>query len=183
VHIAADLISQLEHDPLAWAVCVTDSPGLGEAVRGAFDEMAPEAARAGIIAESAGRHGAVVLIDDLEQALAVSVAFAPEHLSLQGAAAEALRDRVRGAGAVFCGALSPVSMGDYVAGPNHTLPTQGAARYRGPLSVMDFVRWPSVVELSAEDFDMLAPVACVLATAEGLHGHEQAIRLRMRDDS
>ncbi len=182
-HIAADLISQLEHDPLAWAVCVTDSPGLAEAVREAFDEMAPEAARAGIIAESAGRHGAVVLIDELEQALAVSLAFAPEHLSLQGASAEALRDRVRGAGAVFCGALSPVSMGDYVAGPNHTLPTQGAARYRGPLSVMDFVRWPSVVELSAEDFDILAPVACELATAEGLHGHEQAIRLRMRDGS
>jgi histidinol dehydrogenase len=182
-YIAADLISQLEHDPLAWAVCVTDSPGLAEAVREAFDGMAPEAARAGIIAESAGRHGAVVLIDELEQALAVSLAFAPEHLSLQGAAAEALRDRVRGAGAVFCGALSPVSMGDYVAGPNHTLPTQGAARYRGPLSVMDFVRWPSVVELSAEDFDLLAPVACTLATAEGLHGHEQAIRLRMRDDS
>ena len=68
---------------------------------------------------------------------------------------------------------------DYVAGPNHTLPTQGAARYRGPLSVMDFVRWPSVVELTAADFDALAPVACVLATAEGLHGHEQAIRLRM----
>jgi len=125
----------------------------------------------------------VVLIDELEQALAVTLAFAPEHLSLQGAAAEALRDRVRGAGAVFCGALSPVSMGDYVAGPNHTLPTQGAARYRGPLSVMDFVRWPSVVELSTAEFDALAPVACVLATAEGLHGHEEAIRLRMRGES
>jgi histidinol dehydrogenase len=70
-------------------------------------------------------------------------------------------------------------MGDYIAGPNHTLPTQGAARYRGPLSVMDFVRWPSVVDLTGEEFDMLAPVATVLATAEGLHGHEQAIRLRM----
>ena len=108
-------------------------------------------------------------------------AFAPEHLSLQGRAAEALRDRVRGAGAVFCGALSPVSMGDYIAGPNHTLPTQGAARYRGPLSVMDFVRWPSVVDLTAEEFDALAPVAVTLATAEGLYGHEQAIRLRMEE--
>ena len=84
-------------------------------------------------------------------------AFAPEHLSLQGRAAEALRDRVRGAGAVFCGALSPVSMGDYIAGPNHTLPTQGAARYRGPLSVMDFVRWPSVVDLTGEEFDSAGP--------------------------
>jgi len=180
-HIAADLISQLEHDPLAWAVCVTDSAALAEEVRLTFDRVAPGAARAGIIAESAGRHGAVVMVDDLDEALAAAAAFAPEHLSLQGAAAESLRDRVRGAGAVFCGTLSPVSMGDYVAGPNHTLPTQGAARYRGPLSVMDFVRWPSVVDLSAREFDALAPVACVLATAEGLHGHEQAIRLRMEE--
>jgi histidinol dehydrogenase len=70
-------------------------------------------------------------------------------------------------------------MGDYIAGPNHTLPTQGAARYRGPLSVMDFVRWPSVVDLGADEFDMLAPIATELAISEGLHGHEQAIRLRM----
>ncbi|MGH7721858.1 MAG: histidinol dehydrogenase [Candidatus Dormibacteria bacterium] len=179
-HIAADLISQLEHDPLAWAVCVTDSRALAGSVQAAFERASPAAVRTGIIAESAGRHGAVVVVDRLEQALPVASAFAPEHLSLQGTAAEALRDRVRGAGAVFCGPLSPVSIGDYVAGPNHTLPTQGAARYRGPLSVMDFVRWPSVVELSADEFAALAPVACVLATAEGLHGHEQAIRLRMR---
>ncbi len=177
--IAADLVSQLEHDPLAWAVCVTDSDALASAVRDAFDSAAPAAARAGIIADSAGRHGAIVTVDSLEVALALVSAFAPEHLSLQGAAAEALRDRVRGAGAVFCGTLSPVSMGDYVAGPNHTLPTQGAARYRGPLSVMDFVRWPSVVDLRGEEFDALAPVAMALAAAEGLGGHEQAIRLRM----
>jgi histidinol dehydrogenase len=177
--IAADLVSQLEHDPLAWAVCLTDSSALAEAVRAAFDLVAPAAARSGIIADSAGRHGAVVTVDSLESALPMVTAFAPEHLSLQGRAAEALRDRVRGAGAVFSGTLSPVSMGDYIAGPNHTLPTQGAARYRGPLSVMDFVRWPSVVDLTGEEFDMLAPVARVLATAEGLHGHEQAIRLRM----
>jgi histidinol dehydrogenase len=72
-------------------------------------------------------------------------------------------------------------MGDYVAGPNHTLPTGGAARYRGPLSVMDFQRWQSVVELSVEEFDDLSPVACALAAAEGLRGHERAIRLRMED--
>jgi histidinol dehydrogenase len=180
-HIAADLISQLEHDPLAWAVCLTDSDDFARSVQTAFESRAAGAVRAGIIAESAGRHGAVVVLDDLEQALPVAEAFAPEHLSLQGSAAEALRDRVRGAGAVFCGPLSPVSMGDYVAGPNHTLPTQGAARYRGPLSVMDFVRWTSVVDLTPVEFDALAPVACTLALAEGLHGHEEAIRLRMEE--
>jgi histidinol dehydrogenase len=178
-YIAADLISQLEHDPLAWAVCVTDSPELAQGVAAQFAERAPAAARSGIIAESAGRHGALVLVADLAEAMEVAASFAPEHLSLQGAQAERLRDRVRGAGAVFCGGLSPVSMGDYIAGPNHTLPTQGAARYRGPLSTMDFVRWPSVAELDPAEFDALAPVACVLAEAEGLLGHEQAIRLRM----
>jgi histidinol dehydrogenase len=178
-HIAADLVSQLEHDTLAWAVCITDSDALAESVRVSFDRAAPAAARAGIIASSAGRHGALVTVDHLDEAVEMVSAFAPEHLSLQGGSAEALRDRVRGAGAVFCGTLSPVSIGDYVAGPNHTLPTQGAARYRGPLSVMDFVRWPSVVDLAGAEFDVLAPVACVLANAEGLLGHEQAIRLRM----
>jgi histidinol dehydrogenase len=178
-NIAADLVSQLEHDPLAWAVCITDSRALAESVRRSFARIAPAAARAGIIADSAGRHGAVVTVDELDSALPMVSAFAPEHLSLQGHAAEALRDRVRGAGAVFCGALSPVSIGDYIAGPNHTLPTQGAARYRGPLSVMDFVRWPSVVDLTAAEFDALAPVAATLASAEGLYGHEQAIKLRM----
>jgi histidinol dehydrogenase len=75
--------------------------------------------------------------------------------------------------------MSPVSIGDYVAGPNHTLPTQGAARYRGPLAVMDFVRWPSFVHLSAEEFDVLAPVAISLARAEGLQAHEAAIQARI----
>jgi histidinol dehydrogenase len=76
--------------------------------------------------------------------------------------------------------MSPVSIGDYVAGPNHTLPTQGAARYRGPLAVMDFIRWPSVVQLSDAEFDALAPVAICLAEAEGLAAHEAAIRTRLR---
>jgi histidinol dehydrogenase len=180
-YIAADLISQLEHDPLAWAVCVTDSPQLADSVVAEFAQRAPNATRSGIIAESAGRHGAVVVVADLEEAVELTASFAPEHLSLQGIPAEALRDRVRSAGAVFIGALSPVSMGDYVAGPNHTLPTQGAARYRGPLSTMDFVRWPSVVDLGPADFDALAPAARALAQAEGLLGHEQAIRLRAEE--
>ena len=109
----------------------------------------------------------------------LAAGFAPEHLSLQGAAAERLHERVRNAGAVFIGAMSPVSIGDYVAGPNHTLPTQGAARYRGPLAVMDFVRWPSFVRLSPEEFDALAPVAMSLAHAEGLPAHEAAIQARI----
>ncbi len=179
--VAADLVSQLEHDPLAWAVCLTDSPTLAGEVAEAFSEEAAAAARGGIIAEAAGRHGAVVLTESLDAARRLADEFAAEHLSLQGEAAEALRDEPHTASAVFVGRRSPVSMGDYVAGPNHTLPTGGAARYRGPLSVMDFQRWQSVVDLSAEEFDDLSPVACALAAAEGLRGHERAIRLRMED--
>jgi histidinol dehydrogenase len=178
--VAADLVSQLEHDPLAWAVCLTDDAALAESIAARFTEVADDAARREIIGIAAGKHAAVVRCESHEEMLALAAAFAPEHLSLQGAAAESLLDSVRNAGAVFVGSMSPVSIGDYVAGPNHTLPTQGAARYRGPLAVMDFVRWPSVVRLSNAEFDALAPVAISLAEAEGLAAHEQAIRTRMR---
>lgn len=177
--IAADLVSQLEHDPLAWAVCLTDDAHLAARVAEHFAGAAASAARGGIIEAAAGDHAAITVCTTLDEALSIAEVFAPEHLSLQGGAAEALRDRVRAAGAVFCGAMSPVSIGDYVAGPNHTLPTHGAARYRGPLSVMDFVRWPSVVQLSASELETLAPIACELADAEGLPGHALAIRARL----
>jgi histidinol dehydrogenase len=178
--VAADLVSQLEHDPLAWAVCLTDDAALAEAVATRFAEAAGDAARREIIGMAAGKHAAVVRCETHDEMLALAEAFAPEHLSLQGVAAESLLDAVRNAGAVFVGSMSPVSIGDYVAGPNHTLPTQGAARYRGPLAVMDFVRWPSVVRLSDAEFDALAPIAISLAEAEGLTAHEQAIRARLR---
>ncbi len=180
VLIAADLVSQLEHDPLAWAVCLTDDAGLATAVATHFRAAAEDAARSEIIGIAAGRHAAVVLCESLLDGIALAAGFAPEHLSLQGMAAEALRDDVRNAGAVFVGPMSPVSIGDYVAGPNHTLPTQGAARYRGPLAVMDFLRWPSFVQLSDLEFDVVAPVAIALAQAEGLQAHETAIRTRTR---
>jgi histidinol dehydrogenase len=178
--VAADLVSQLEHDPLAWAVCLTDDSTLAEAIAVRFAQVAGDAVRREIIGMAAGVHAAVVPCGSTDEMLTLAAAFGPEHLSLQGAAAEALRGSVRNAGAVFVGKMSPVSIGDYIAGPNHTLPTQGAARYRGPLAVMDFVRWPSVVHLSDAEFDALAPVAICLAEAEGLAAPEGAIRARMR---
>jgi histidinol dehydrogenase len=178
--VAADLISQLEHDPLAWAICLTDDTGLAAAISAKFAEAAGDAARHEIIGMAAGKHAAAVACASTDEMISLAAAFAPEHLSLQGTAAEALRDSVRNAGAVFVGAMSPVSIGDYIAGPNHTLPTQGAARYRGPLAVMDFIRWPSFVQLSDAEFDAVARVAIRLSEAEGLAAHEQAIRTRMR---
>jgi histidinol dehydrogenase len=178
--VAADLVSQLEHDPLAWAICLTDDAALADSIANRFSEAAGEAARREIIGMAAGKHAAMVQCNSHDEMLTLAAAFAPEHLSLQGAGAESLLGSVRNAGAVFVGSMSPVSIGDYVAGPNHTLPTQGAARYRGPLAVMDFIRWPSVVHLSDAEFDALAPVAISLAGAEGLAAHEQAIRTRMK---
>ena len=178
--VAQDLVSQLEHDPRAWALCLTDDSVLAERIADAFARVAAEAARAGIIAAAAGAHAGITVCDGLAEAVTFAEEFAPEHLSLQGDAAERLRDSIRNAGAIFCGTLSPVSMGDYVAGPNHTLPTGGAARHRGPLAVMDFTRWPSVVQLSAAEYEELAPIAERLAEAEGLAGHAAAIRARLR---
>ena len=178
--VALDLISQLEHDPRAWALCFTDDAGLADGIAAEFAGAADVAAREGIIAAAAGSHAGVTVCSGLDEAVALAEEFAPEHLSLQGDAAERVRDTVCNAGAVFVGSLSPVSMGDYVAGPNHTLPTGGAARYRGPLSVMDFTRWPSVVQLSAAEYEELAPIAWRLAEAEGLAGHAEAIRARLR---
>jgi histidinol dehydrogenase len=177
--VAADLVSQLEHDPLAWAVCITDDTAFAADVQREFTRAAESAQRSGIIEAAAGRHGILVTVGDMEEALQLSDDFAPEHLELQGDAAEQLAERVRCAGAIFVGGNAPVPMGDYIAGPNHTLPTGGAARFAGPLSVMDFVRWSSVTRLSARDVEQLGPAACILAEAEGLHGHTESIRLRM----
>jgi histidinol dehydrogenase len=177
--VAADLVSQLEHDPLAWAVCITDSEALADSVQQQFTKAADSAQRAGIIEKAAGQHGHLVLCRDMDEALQLTDDFAPEHLELQGSTAEALADRVRCAGAIFVGGSSPVPLGDYIAGPNHTLPTGGAARFAGPLSVMDFIRWSSITRLTPRDVEQLGPAACTLAEAEGLHGHAESIRLRL----
>ncbi len=177
-HVAADLVSQLEHDPLAWAVCLTDDPAFAAALRARFTRRAGEAARSGIIAAAAGAQAAVVVVRDLAAAVALANAFAPEHLSLQGRTAEPLAEACRTAGALFIGPYAPVSLGDYTAGPNHTLPTGGAARFHGPLAVDDFVRWTSVVRMDETTYRPLAEAAIILATSEGLEGHAAALRAR-----
>jgi len=180
-HVAADMVSQLEHDPLAWAVCITDSDRVAGAVADAFAAAAEGAARRGVIASAAGRHGMLVVCRDMGEALELVDDFAPEHLELVGAAAEELVDRVRNAGAILVGDDTPVPMGDYVAGPNHTLPTGGAARFSGPLSVHHFIRWSSVTRLRREEMEALGPVAATLAEAEGLQAHVDSIRLRLHE--
>ena len=114
-----------------------------------------------------------------DEMVKLAAAFAPEHLSLQGAAAESLRASVRNAGAVFVGSMSPVSIGDYVAGPNHTLPTAGAARFSSPLGVYNFLKRTSVASLNRGDLELLREACVALANLEGLTAHAHAVEVRL----
>lgn len=172
--VVADLASQLEHDPEAWAVLLTDSRDLAEAVAAALasDDLANR-----FSAEAGELHAAVVVVDSLEEAVDLAAEFAPEHMELVAREAESLLQQVRRAGMVFVGAYSPVPIGDYVAGSNHTLPTGGAARFSSPLGVYDFYRWTSVVRLSEVTARAIAPVGIELARVEGLVAHERALQV------
>ncbi|MFN2548110.1 MAG: histidinol dehydrogenase [Myxococcales bacterium] len=168
---AADLIAQAEHDPLAFSVLVTPSEKLAR-------EVAASLAPTGIAAESLKNHGAIVITRDLDEALAFADELAPEHLELLVDDANDALPKVPRAGAVFVGHHAPVPVGDYLAGPNHTLPTSGTARFASPLSATDFVRRQNVIEYTPEQLKADAKHICNLANAEGLHGHAQAIESR-----
>jgi histidinol dehydrogenase len=172
--VVADLASQLEHDPQAWAVLLTDDRGLGEdvAARLGADELAN---RFG--ADAAELHAAVVVVPDIATAVELAAEFGPEHLELLVEDVDAHLPRVRGAGMVFAGPWSPVPMGDYVAGSNHTLPTGGAARFDSPLGVYDFYRWTSLVRLGPATAAGIAPVGIELSKIEGLVAHQRSLEV------
>ncbi|WP_129339211.1 histidinol dehydrogenase [Cellulomonas endophytica] len=178
-HVAADLVSQAEHDPLAAAVLVTTSPELADAVDVAVAERAARTANAARVQVAlAGPQSAVVLVDDLDAGLAVVNAYGAEHLEIQTADAAAVADRVTSAGAVFVGAFSPVSLGDYLAGSNHVLPTGGCAHFSSGLGVHSFVRAVQVVEYDRAALAEVADRIVALADAEGLPAHGEAVRAR-----
>jgi len=175
-YVAADLASQLEHDPMAWAVLVTDSASLADRVEEEFASLLRGLDRAEVI-EAA--HCCIVVVDNLDQALQVANDFAPEHLELIAADPAPLAAKVENAGAVFVGAYAPVSLGDYVAGPNHTLPTAGAARFSSPLGVYNFLKRTSVASLNRGDLEMLREACVTLANLEGLTAHAHAVEVRL----
>ncbi|MGW7415493.1 histidinol dehydrogenase [Streptomyces sp. NPDC054863] len=180
VHVAADLISQAEHDPLAAAVLVTDSVALADAVeRELVPQVEASKHKADRIAPAlAGRQSALVLVDSLEDGLKVVDAYGAEHLEIQTADAAAVADRVRNAGAIFVGAYAPVSLGDYCAGSNHVLPTGGCACHSSGLSVQSFLRGIHVVDYSREALADVAHHVVTLAEAEDLPAHGAAIKAR-----
>ncbi len=178
--IAADLISQAEHDRLASAVWITDAPTLVEAVDAALARQLSDLPRSEIASYALREHGACVLVDDRDALVREANAFAPEHLELLVEEPNALVDRLEGAGAIFVGAFTPEAAGDYTAGPSHVLPTAGGARFSSPLGVWDFIKYTSVLELGATALARQADAICKLARAEGLEGHARAVEYRLR---
>lgn len=175
--IAADLVAQAEHDPEALAIFITTQPELATAV---LAETRQQSRDNPVARESLKRNGLVILAADLEEAHALTNRIAPEHLTVDSA-----RDLewVQNAGSVFIGRWSPQPMGDYISGPNHTLPTGGMARLRGGLSVNDFVKLITVQQYSSDALKRLGPKAELLAHAEGLVGHARAIGARLHSSS
>jgi histidinol dehydrogenase len=174
-HLAADILAQAEHDVDASAVLLTTSKRLAAAVAKEVDRQLADLPTAAIARQSIARNSAVVLVRSLEEAVEISNRFAPEHLSIPDAS---LLPGIRHAGSVFVGPHSPEAAGDYASGPNHVLPTSGAARIRGGLSVTDFVKVISVQELNQTALARLAPAITTLARAEGLEAHARSVEVR-----
>jgi len=175
-HIAADMLAQAEHDVDASAVLLTTSKRLAAAVAKEVDRQLAVLPTAPVAAKSIGRNSAIVMVSSLDEAMDIANRFAPEHLSIPDAA---LLSQVKHAGSVFVGPYSPEAAGDYASGPNHVLPTSGAARQRGGLSVTDYLKVISVQELSQAALKKLAPSITTLARAEGLEAHARSVEVRL----
>jgi len=179
VHVAADLISQAEHDVMAAAVLVTDSIALADATDAELGVQLPTTVHRERVTEALrGRQSAIVLVDDLDTGVRVVNAYAAEHLEIQTADAATVAGRIRSAGAIFVGAFSPVSLGDYCAGSNHVLPTAGCARHSSGLSVQTFLRGIHVVDYTEAALKDVSGHVITLASAEDLPAHGEAVRRR-----
>ena len=177
--VAADLLAQAEHDPLAAAVLITTDPALADGINAAVAEQLADHPRQKICEAALRDWGLVVVCDDLESSARLSDSFAPEHLELLVERPEPLADRIQNAGAIFLGPWSPEAVGDYLAGPNHTLPTCGAARFSGALSVETFMRHTSLIGFNRAALEATGSAVQELATSEGLHSHAESVRRRL----
>lgn len=177
--IAADLLSQAEHDTSAQSILVTDDADFAEAVRRGVEVHLQSLPRSEIAAASWRDHGAIILVESLSSAGPIIDRIAPEHLELAVADPDALLPSIRNAGAIFLGRHTPEALGDYLAGPNHVLPTARSARFSSGLSVLDFMKRSSLIAASAESLNRVGPAAMALARAEGLDAHALSLALRL----
>ena len=178
-YVAADLLSQAEHDLMASALLVTPSEKLAKSVLAEVERQLATLSRREIMDKALADYGAIIITPDLEEAFAVANRFAPEHLELLVENPFAWLGKVKNAGAVFVGPYSPEPLGDYFAGPNHILPTGGTARFYSPVTVDTFMKKTSVIAYSAAGFKAAAPKVIKLATVEGLDAHANSIKVRL----
>jgi histidinol dehydrogenase len=179
--IAADLLSQAEHDTAAQAVLITDDADFADAVIAAVDAHLKTLPRTEIATESWKNYGAVILVRSLQSALPLVDRMAPEHLEIAADDAESLAAGIRNAGAIFLGRYAPEAIGDYVAGPNHVLPTARSARFSSGLGVLDFMKRTSMIRCDADGLRRIGPAAKTLADAEGLAAHALSVSIRLNN--
>ena len=177
-HVAADMLSQAEHDKLASAVLVTDSAALAKDVAAEIDRQLETLPRREIASASIENNGKIIVTDSIERAVEVANAIAPEHLEMCVENPRAWLDKIKNAGSVFLGGYTPEALGDYYAGPNHTLPTGGSAKFSSPLSVDDFVKKTQYIMYSAEALEEAAADVEYFAESEGLDGHARSVKIR-----
>ena len=178
VHVAADMLSQAEHDKMASAVLVTDSASLAEAVQRELEVQIPLLPRAEIARASIEHNGKIIVADDLKVVIAIANEIAPEHLELMVDNPFDYLNGIRNAGSIFMGRSCPEALGDYFAGPNHTLPTSGTARFSSPLSVDDFVKKSQFTYYTADALDAVSARVAYFARQEGLEAHARSARIR-----
>jgi histidinol dehydrogenase len=177
--IAADLLAQAEHDAAAQAVLITDDAALADRVAVAVEAQLAALPRGSIAGASWRDFGAIILVRDLDEAVPLVDAIAPEHLEIETRDAERLAARIRNAGAIFLGHHTPEAIGDYVAGPNHVLPTARSARFSSGLGVLDFMKRTSILKLTPDGLAALGPAAIALGRAEGLDAHARSVAMRL----
>ncbi len=176
--VAADLLSQAEHDKLATAVLVTDSATLAMAVSAELESQLPELSRYVIARESIDTNGKIIIVESIDEAIAISNLIAPEHLEICTEKPYEKLEMIKNAGSIFLGDYTPEPLGDYYAGPNHTLPTGGSARFSSPLSVDDFIKKSSYLYYNKEELAYVADKVAYFADSEGLSAHAKALRIR-----
>ena len=182
VHVAADLLAQAEHDPMAAAILLTTDAALAKNVQLALERQLVDHPRRIDTEKAIAHYGLIILVESLEAAAELSNEFAPEHLELEVKDPWALLPQIRHAGAIFLGYSTPEAVGDYLAGPNHTLPTSGAARYASALGVETFLKHSSIIQYSQTALQKVAGAIDVLATAEGLPSHADSVRRRVQQE-
>jgi histidinol dehydrogenase len=180
--IAADLLAQAEHGEDASALLITTSAALAESVVAEVNRQAGSLSRHAIVRQSIADYGAIVIVDDWAEACAIVNELAPEHLEIVTSDDESIAEKVRHAGAIFFGSYAPEAVGDYLAGPNHVLPTGRTARFSSALGVYDFVRRTSMLRYSREQLERSAETIAALADAEGLDAHKQSVLIRLEKD-